>query len=91
MSGLMEHLKKRRSVRKFEETPVSQEQLDQILEAVRWSPSWANTQCWEIVVVKDPEQRQKLKETMGKGNPATKAIVSAPLLLAVCGKLESSG
>ncbi|KIX13814.1 nitroreductase family protein [Dethiosulfatarculus sandiegensis] len=91
MSGLMEHLKNRRSVRKFEDTPVSQEQLDQILEAVRWSPSWANTQCWEIVVVKDPEQRQKLQETMGKGNPSTKAIVTAPLLLAVCGKLESSG
>ncbi|MBW1842043.1 MAG: nitroreductase family protein, partial [Deltaproteobacteria bacterium] len=68
------------------------ETLNQVLEAVRWSPSWANTQCWEIVVVRDPALRKKLQETLPPaGNPALKSIVTAPVLLALCGKLKVSG
>ena len=58
---------------------------------MRWSPSWANTQCWEILVIRDPETRQKLQKTIAPKNPATKAITTAPLLIALCGKLNSSG
>lgn len=50
-----EVIRTRRSIRKFKEDPVSDEQIEKILEAVKWAPSWANTQCWEIIVVKDPE------------------------------------
>jgi nitroreductase len=91
MSEVLQAIKNRRSIRKFTEQPVSEEVLQQLLEAVQWAPSWANTQCWELVVVKDPAQREKLQATMGKGNPATKAIVSAPLLIVLCGKLNESG
>jgi nitroreductase len=86
-----EALKSRRSIRKFQDKPVPPEVLQQVLEAVQWSPSWANTQCWEVVVVNDPAIREELQAVMGKGNPATKAIVAAPVLLAMCGKLGSSG
>lgn len=91
MSDFLEMLKSRRSIRKFEERPVSDEVLQQVMEAVQWSPSWANTQCWEVIDVVDAELRLKLQETMGKGNPATKAIVTAPKLLALVGKKVSSG
>jgi nitroreductase len=91
MAELMEVIRGRRSIRKYLDTAVSDEQLNTVLEAVQWSPSWANTQCWEIVVVKDATIKQALQETLSKGNPATKAVVDAPVLLAVCGKLESSG
>jgi len=91
MGNFMDVIKDRRSIRHYQDKEVSQEALDQVLEAVRWSPSWANTQCWEVVVVKNPEVKQKLQETMSKGNPATKAIVEAPLVLALCGKLKSAG
>ena len=91
MSDLMEIIKGRRSIRKYEEKDVPADLLDKILEAVQWAPSWANTQVWEIVVIKDQAVKEKLQETMGKGNPATKAIVGAPVVLAVCGKLNSSG
>ena len=91
MTDFMTILKERRSVRKYEATDVPQDILDQILEAVRWSPSWANTQCWEIVVIKDHEIKTKLQETVGPKNPATKAIVNAPVLLAICGRQNSSG
>jgi nitroreductase len=91
MENLMDVIKNRRSIRHFVNREVPREALNQVLEAVQWSPSWANTQCWEVVVVKSPEVKQRLQETMSKGNPATKAIVEAPLVLALCGKLKSSG
>ncbi|MCP4107988.1 MAG: nitroreductase [Desulfobacteraceae bacterium] len=91
MSDLMEIIKKRRSTRKYEEKDVPEEALNRIFEAVQWTPSWANTQCWEIIMVKDKALREKLQETIGPKNPATKAIVSAPVLLTLCGKLNSSG
>ncbi len=40
-----EALKERRSIRKDKPDPISDEALDKGLEAVRWSSSWANTQC----------------------------------------------
>ncbi len=91
MVDFMEVLSRRRSVRSYTEDTVPDDVVNQVLEAVRWTPSWANTQCWEIVWIKDRAIRERLQETMGKGNPATKAIVSAPVLFALCGKLNSSG
>jgi len=91
MSNLMDIIKGRRSIRKYESQKISEEQLNLILEAVQWSPSWANTQCWEVVVVRDADQIAKLNETVPKSNPAGKRFSSAPLVLVLCGKLQSSG
>jgi nitroreductase len=41
----------RRSIRKFRQDPVPEELIRKILDTARWSPSWGNTQPWEIVVV----------------------------------------
>jgi nitroreductase len=91
MAELMEVLRERRSIRSYLETDVPEELLQKVLEAVQWSPSWANTQCWEVIVVRKPEIKQELQQVLSKGNPATKAIVTAPVVLALCGKLQSSG
>ena len=91
MAELMDIIKGRRSIRNYQDKEVPEDILNQVLEAVRWSPSWANTQCWEVIVVKDPAVKQKLQETMSKGNPATRAMVEAPVVLALCGKLNVSG
>jgi nitroreductase len=92
MSDLMEMIKGRRSIRKYEDRQVPESMLNQILEAVRWAPSWANCQCWEIVVVRDPAIKEKLQATLPpKGNPAIKAMLQAPIVLAVCAKTKTSG
>lgn len=88
---LMEAIRQRRSIRKFQDRPVSDEVVRELMDAVMWSPSWANTQCWEVVQVKDPARREQLQQTISKGNPATKAIVSAPVLFVICGRLKGSG
>ncbi len=92
MQDFMDVIKERRSVRKYEDMQVPTEKLETILESVKWAPSWANTQCWEIIVIKDAAIKEKLQTALPpKGQPATKAIVQAPVVLAVCGKLKSSG
>lgn len=91
MSELLDILKKRRSVRRFQDRPVPEADLRKILEAVQWSPSWGNTQCWEVIAVRDPLVREKLQAILSPRNPATKAVVSAPELLVLCGTKKSSG
>jgi nitroreductase len=91
MAELMEIIKGRRSVRRYQERQIAETELNTILEAVRWAPSWANTQCWEVIVVRDPAVKEKLQETLSPGNAATEAIVEAPVVIALCAKLERSG
>lgn len=91
MSEFFQVLEQRRSIRKYEDRDVPEELVQRILEAVRWSPSWTNCQCWEIVVVRDAATKEKLQQTILPKNPATKAIVAAPVVLAVCGRLGVSG
>ena len=92
MKDLMTLIRERRSIRKYEDRPVSQEDLQKILEAVRWAPSWTNCQCWEVVVVQDALTKEKLQAALPpKGNPAAKAMIQAPLVLVLCAKTQVSG
>ncbi|MBW1780359.1 MAG: nitroreductase family protein [Deltaproteobacteria bacterium] len=91
MTDLMEIIKGRRSVRKYQEKEIPEAALNQILESVKWSPSWANTQCWEVIVIRDPKVKGRLQEILPKSNPSTKHFAEAPVVLALCGKLASSG
>ena len=50
---IIETIKARRSVRKFTPDPVSDEQIERILEAGRWAPSGLNNQPWRFAVVRD--------------------------------------
>jgi len=91
MSDLMTIIKGRRSIRRFQDKPIPEKDLQQIFEAVQWSPSWANSQCWEIIVVKEAATKEKLKESLTPRNPASVGLTEAPVVLAVCGKLQSAG
>ncbi len=54
MPEFLDLAKTRRSIRKHIGRDVPAVAPAAILEAVGWAPSWSNTQCWEIVVVRDP-------------------------------------
>ena len=58
----IETIMNRRSVRKFQPKPVSDEDLKTIIEAGRQAPSAANRQPWHFVVVKNEDRRQKLAD-----------------------------
>jgi nitroreductase len=59
---LLEGLKTRKSIRAFRTDPVPRDVLTEVLETARWSPSWGNTQPWELVVV----EGEKVKQITGE-------------------------
>lgn len=83
-------IKERRSIRHYKDDPIPDELMDRLLEAVRWSPSWTNTQPWEVIVVKNVQQKVALQGTLPK-NPASKAMVEAPVVFALCAQTGKSG
>lgn len=88
---LFEAIKGRRSVRKYTGEKVAEEDLKTILEAGRMAPSWTNSQCWEVVIVRDPAAKTALMETLSATNPARDAVQNAPIVMAACGKKRLSG
>ena len=88
---MLEVIRGRRSIRKYKSTPVSDEDVNAVLEAARWAPSWANTQCVRFIVVRDPETKAKLAEAMVPPTPAVPAIGEAPVVIVACAELGKSG
>lgn len=88
---VMKAIKERRSIRKYKPDPVSDSDLMEVLEAARRAPSWANTQCWEFVVVKDPEIKRKFADTLPSGNPAFSSFTEAPVVIVACAQLGKAG
>ncbi len=64
----MKVIQDRRSVRSFTEEPVSDKDLDLILEAARQAPSGENAQPWRFVIVKDETMRKKMGAIAGGGS-----------------------
>ncbi len=91
MNEFIRMVKERRSVRIYKNREIPDDKLNTVLEAVQWSPSWGNTQCWEIVITKNIKIKEQLQKTLTSKNPATKSIMMAPVVLTLCARLESSG
>lgn len=79
MESAIKAILSRRSMRKFTDEPVSQEALDQLLQAAMSAPSAMNSQPWEFVVVSEPERLAKLRVVLPFGK------FKAPAAIIVCG------
>jgi nitroreductase len=93
---VLEAIKARRSIRGFKPTPVDDKSVELVLDAARWAPSWANTQCWRFIVVRDASIRSKLVAALTpiseeRANPAARAIGNAPVVIVACAELGKSG
>jgi nitroreductase len=53
-------IRSRRNVRSYADEEIAPQDLDQILEAARRTPSAGNQQAWDFVVCTDPEQLAQL-------------------------------
>jgi nitroreductase len=78
---LIDLLRKRRSVRRFEERPVEEEKIDILIESVLRSPSSRGLNPWEFVVVRDKEMLTRLAQAKPHG---ASFIKNAPLAFVVC-------
>ena len=59
-------IKSRQSVRKYSDKPISDDVLNNILEAGRLAPSWVNVQPWKFIVVKSQATKDLLAEAAGR-------------------------
>ena len=59
---VLEAIRTRRSVRRYEDKPIPRGTLNTIMEAGNWAPSGGNFQPSRFVVVEDPELKLKLRE-----------------------------
>ena len=82
---LMDVIRSRRSIRKYKSDPVPPEDIQYVLDAARLAPSWANSQCWQFIVVTDENVKKELAEA---GNSW---IAHAPVIIAACADPERSG
>ena len=79
---LKEVLLKRRSVRKFTPEPVSDELIEELLNAAMSGPSACNRCPWEFFVITNKETLEQLRGA----SRFTK--MNAPLAIVVCGNLS---
>ena len=64
MSHLLDELRKRRSVRKYQARPVPQQLIKEVLLAAGCAPSAHNAQPWRFIVLVDPQVKRRLADTM---------------------------
>jgi nitroreductase len=81
INEVLEAIKNRRTVLRFESTPVDDDKIEAILEAGRWAPSWINKQPWYFIVIKDQRTRDRLSEAV----PTTfvQGLKEAPMCIAI--------
>ncbi len=91
MENLSNIIKGRRSIRRYQDKDIPDDLLNEVLESVRWAPSWANTQAWEVVVIKERALKESIQSTVKPRNPSLLALVNAPVLLVICGQLKKAG
>ncbi len=92
LMDVMQAIKGRRSVRKYKPDPVSDKDVETVLEAASWAPSWTNNQCWRFVVVRDPQLKEELAAALERArNRAAPAIRNAPVVIVACAELGKSG
>jgi len=78
--SVLEVIRKRRSIRKYENRDIEQEKLDLIFEAGRLAPSACNLQNWKFVFVTDKEKLEKLAHACNH----QKFVTEAPAAIVVC-------
>ena len=98
---LFDAIRNRRSIRRYTDKPVENDKLAAVLEAVRQAPSWANMQCWRMVVVRDKAVKEKISDLSYvesyfapkgyKANPSKKALAEAPVIIVLCAEPQQSG
>ena len=89
---LIDGIKTRRSVRKFEDKKVPHEVLEQIVEAAAFAPSWKNSQTVRYIAVEDAALKERIATEATMNFIHNKDIISAcPVLIVVVTKTGICG
>ncbi|MFB3915313.1 MAG: nitroreductase family protein [Terriglobales bacterium] len=81
---LSEVVRERRATPHFAPTPIPDHDLREIIQAGLEAPSGYNLQPWRFLVVRDPQQKKRLREAaMGQAK-----VEEAPVVIVACGDTE---
>jgi len=86
MTEVLDWILKRRSIRTYTDSSVSNDQVEMILRAAMAAPSANDIRPWAFVVVRDVKRR----EALSKIHPWSSMCANAPLVITVIGDPEAS-
>jgi nitroreductase len=75
-----EAIRSRRNVRSFEDKPIAEDHLNEILEAGRRSPSASNWQPWDFIVVTDRDRLIELSKVWRGAGPVADSAATIALI-----------
>jgi FMN reductase (NADPH) len=84
MNIVIETLMKHQSIRKFKDTPLTEEQIHAIIDAAQMASTSSNLQAYSIIGVTDPELKNRLAELAG----GQAYVAACPLFLVFCADLH---
>lgn len=102
MNEVLNVIKQRRSIRKFESRQVGEADVEAIIEAGIYAPTANNEQPWHFTVIQNPEFLREINDTvrstmaasdiewvkkMGE-NPAFQVTYGSPTLIVVSGRTD---
>lgn len=82
MEQFSDLIKNRRSMRKFTDEELTQDQVVALLKAALMAPSSKRTNCWQFVVVDDKQMLEKLSHCKNMGSSFLKDAALAIVVLA---------
>jgi len=82
---LLEVIKNRGSVRKYQDTPVSDEEINILLEAAMHAPSALNLRPWRFIAVKNKDILEKISNQ----HNLIKMLKNAPAAILICATPEA--
>lgn len=86
MNPVIDLLKSHRSIRQFTSEPISDEQLEAIIEAANWSATSNFVQAYSIIRVTNMETRRQIAKLAGDQT----WVEESPLFLMFCADLKRS-
>jgi nitroreductase len=81
---VLDAIMQRRSIYQFKPEAIPDEKITAIIEAGRWAPSYANSQPWEFITVKDNKLKQEIVEIAKETMAAHAGIEGAHAIIVTC-------
>jgi len=77
----LDHILDRRSIRRFTDQKISEQEIKAVLTAAMYAPSAVNRQPWHFVVIDDRELMEKIMEV----HPHARMLQTASHAIVICG------
>jgi nitroreductase len=81
---VFEVIQNRRSIRQFKKQDVPEDVINKLVESARLAPTAGNAQPYQLVIVRQEEQKQRLSKAAG----GQKQVASASVVIVVCADLK---